>query len=582
MSFVLNDPADFADESLAGFVAAHRALVRRVPGGVARATPTNSGHVAIVIGGGSGHYPAFAGLVGSGLANAAAMGNVFASPSAQQIYTVAKSVATDAGVLLSYGNYAGDALNFDQAQQRLRAEGIPCETVRVTDDIYSAAPEERHQRRGIAGDLAVFRVAAWAAEQGNTLASVAAIASRANDRTRTMGVAFSGCTLPGAQHPLFTVPAGQMAVGMGIHGEPGIGMRPMPTARELGELFVDSLLDELPDDVDSADGGRVAVILNGLGSVKSEELFVIYATVSELLAQRGLTVVEPEVGEYATSFEMAGVSLTLMWLDDELEMAWTSAAYAPAYRKGVVEANDAAVLADEFGAEEAATPIARTPEAAAVGRGARDIIEAIRAVVDAEVDELGRLDAIAGDGDHGIGMQRGSLAAARAADTAAEAGAGAGTVLAMAGAAWADKAGGTSGALWGVALRAAGELIGDESVPDATVIAAAVDAARGAVQDFGKATVGDKTMVDALVPFAEGLALRANAGESLASAWSGAAEDATVAARATADLLPRMGRARPHMTKSIGTPDPGAISLALAMTAAAAVLARAEEQKEQA
>lgn len=582
MSFVLNDPADFADESLAGFVAAHRALVRRVPGGVARATPTNSGHVAIVIGGGSGHYPAFAGLVGSGLANGAAMGNVFASPSAQQIYTVAKSVATDAGVLLSYGNYAGDALNFDQAQQRLRAEGIPCETVRVTDDIYSAAPEERHQRRGIAGDLAVFRVAAWAAEQGRSLASVAAIASRANDRTRTMGVAFSGCTLPGAQHPLFTVPAGQMAVGMGIHGEPGIGMRPMPTARELGELFVDSLLDELPDDVDSVDGGRVAVILNGLGSVKSEELFVIYATVSELLAQRGLTVVEPEVGEYATSFEMAGVSLTLMWLDDELEMAWTSAAYAPAYRKGVVDANDAAVLADEFDAEEAATPIARTPEAAAVGRGARDIIEAIRAVVDAEVDELGRLDAIAGDGDHGIGMQRGSLAAARAADTAAEAGAGAGTVLAMAGAAWADKAGGTSGALWGVALRAAGELIGDESVPDATVIAAAVDAARGAVQDFGKATVGDKTMVDALVPFAEGLALRANAGESLASAWSGAAEDATVAARATADLLPRMGRARPHMTKSIGTPDPGAISLALAMTAAAAVLARAEEQKEQA
>ena len=166
MSYVLNNPESFAQESADGFVAANRGLVRRVQGGVARAASTPAGQVALVIGGGSGHYPAFAGLVGPGLAHGAAMGNVFASPSAQQIYSVAKAVASDAGVLFSYGNYAGDALNFDQAQERLKAEGIPCQTVRVTDDIYSAPPSEPEKRRGIAGDLSVFRAAGWAIEQG--------------------------------------------------------------------------------------------------------------------------------------------------------------------------------------------------------------------------------------------------------------------------------------------------------------------------------------------------------------------------------------------------------------------------------
>ncbi|MCI2958433.1 dihydroxyacetone kinase family protein [Agromyces atrinae] len=582
MSYVLNDPAAFADESTDGFVAAHRSLVRRVPGGVARTTAVPEGHVAVVIGGGSGHYPAFGGLVGAGLADAAVLGNVFASPSAQQIYTVAKAVATEAGVLLSYGNYAGDVLNFDQAEQRLIAEGIPTRTVRVTDDIYSASSHERQKRRGIAGDLAVFRAAAWAAEQGLDLDAVAAVAARANERTRSMGVAFSGCTLPGATEPLFTVPEGQMAVGMGIHGEPGIGVRPLPTAKQLGELFIEALLAELPDGVTSVDGARLAVILNGLGSVKAEELFVIYATVSTELERAGATIVDPEVGEYATSFEMAGVSLTLLWLDDELESAWTAPAYAPAYRKGAVATGDTELLTDDDAAAETETiAAAATPEAAEAGRTARDVIVAIRDMIDREADELGRLDSIAGDGDHGIGMKRGTVAAARAAEAAADAGAGAGTVLALAGDAWADKAGGTSGALWGLALRAAGDVIGDTEAPSAHTVAEAVEAARAGIQNFGKAVVGDKTLVDSLVPFSDGLTARANEGAALAVAWAGAADDATRAAAATADLLPRMGRARPHMEKSLGTPDPGAISLALAMHAAASVLNHTTAQKEE-
>ncbi|MGB4779022.1 dihydroxyacetone kinase family protein [Microbacterium sp.] len=585
MSYVLNAAADFADESAEGFVAAHADLVRRVTGGVARRTATAVGEVALVIGGGSGHYPAFAGLVGPGLAHAAAMGNVFASPSTQQIYTVAKSVATDAGVLLSYGNYAGDALNFDLAQERLRAEGIPCRTVRVTDDIYSAAPHERSKRRGIAGDLAVFRAAGWAAAQGLSLDEVAAITERANERTRSLGIAFSGCTLPGAEEPLFTVPAGQMAIGMGIHGEPGIEVRPLATADELAALFVGGLLGEVPDDVADVAGARVGVILNGLGSVKAEELYVVYRAVARELTQRGIVAVDPEVGEYATSFEMAGLSLSLLWLDDELEAAWTSPTYTPAYRKGSVEPREA-VDADSEASIATVDITAAAPEAAAAGRVVATALTAISELIDREVDELGRLDAIAGDGDHGIGMQRGARAARAAAEAAVAHGAGAGTVLVVAGDAWADRAGGTSGALWGAGLRAVGGAVGDLGKPDALTVATGIDLAREAVQSFGKAAVGDKTLVDALVPFAETLAARVDEGVPLATAWSDAAAAATAAALATADLLPRMGRARTHLEKSLGTPDPGAISLALAMTEVAGVLVRAQEdhlhQKEQA
>ncbi|MEH3088297.1 MAG: dihydroxyacetone kinase family protein [Microbacterium arborescens] len=579
MSYVLNAPEEFADESTDGFVAVHRALVRRVPGGVARATATAPGQVAVVIGGGSGHYPAFAGLVGPGLAHAAAMGNVFASPSAQQVYAVARSVATEAGVLLSYGNYAGDVLNFDRAQERLNAEGIPCRTVRVTDDIYSAPADERSKRRGVAGDLAVFRAASWAAEQGWDLDAVASLAERANDRTRSLGVAFTGCTLPGASEPLFTVPAGQMGVGMGIHGEPGLDVRPIVSADELGRLFVAGLLDEVPDGVEAVSGARVAVIVNGLGSVKAEELFVVYTSVARELQAAGIEVVEPEVGEYATSFDMAGVSLTLFWLDDELASAWRSPAYTPAYRKGAVELGGPRL--DDVTAEDAGGRDVPDASDASVAAGAvvRDVVDAILAVIEREADELGRLDAIAGDGDHGIGMQRGARAAAAAASAAHAAGAGAGTVLARAGDAWALRAGGTSGALWGAGLRAAGESIGDADAPDTAAIAAAVSAARDAVQSYGKAEPGDKTLVDALVPFADALSRNAGSGADAAAAWRDAATVATDAASATRDLEPRLGRARPHALKSLGTPDPGAVSFALAMTAAAAVLEHSGKER---
>ena len=188
-------------------------------------------------------------------------------------------------MLLAYGNYAGDFLNFSQAEERLRDAGVACRSVQVTDDIYSAPPAERHKRRGIAGDLVVFKIASAAAAEG--LDEVAAAATRANDRTRSMGVAFSGCTLPGATAPLFTVPDGRMAIGLGIHGEPGLEETDVPTADGLAELFVRRLLDEPPDGMSATAGQRVVVVLNGLGSVKYEELFVVYAASRSCSAKPG-------------------------------------------------------------------------------------------------------------------------------------------------------------------------------------------------------------------------------------------------------------------------------------------------------
>ncbi|OLO02884.1 MULTISPECIES: dihydroxyacetone kinase family protein [Salinicola] len=573
MTRLYNDPVNFVDEATEGFVAAHAQRVCQVPGGVIRSTRSEPNTVAVVIGGGSGHYPAFAGLVGQGLAHGAVMGNLFASPSAQQVYNVCKAANNGAGVLLSFGNYAGDVLHFGQARERLIREGIPCEIVAVIDDVSSASQDEIHKRRGIAGDLTVFKIAAAAAEAGYSLEEVVRVSRAANFRTRSMGVAFDGCTLPGAKDALFHVPSGKMAVGLGIHGEPGISEQEVPSADALAELLVSHLLEEIPDGIDSARGARVSVLLNGLGSIKYEELFVVYRRVHQLLGDAGLEIVEPEVGELVTSLDMAGASLTLFWLDDELERLWQAPADAPAYRKGSLEAAppvDRSQL--DIPDVDAIPPASEVSIAAA--RRVYQALSATRKIIDQNVEELGRLDAIAGDGDHGIGMQRGVVAAELAAEDAVSRNAGAGTLLRLAAEAWADRAGGTSGAIWGVMLNALSVTLGDEDEPTPAHYASGISKARDDVMTFGKAKLGDKTLVDALVPFSETLERALAAGDDFSDAWRKAVDAAANAAQATAELKPKLGRARPLAEKSLGTPDPGAVSLSMIVAAVQGVIDR--------
>lgn len=557
MTRVIDTVDDFADDAVDGLVEVYGRYVRRVDGGVVRSAPAATGTVAVVIGGGSGHYPAFAGLVGPGLAAGAVCGNVFTSPSAGQAHRVATAAHRGGGVLFSYGNYAGDVLHFGLAAERLRADGIDVRTVLVTDDIASAPVDDATLRRGIAGDFAVFKIAGAAAERGDSLDEVERLARRANDRTRTLGVAFSGCTLPGATEPLFTVPDGQMSIGLGIHGEPGIRDVPLASASELAEQLVSALLEETPDGA----GPRVGVILNGLGSVSYEELFVVFRSVGGLLRKAGLELVEPEAGELVTSLDMGGLSLTLVWLDDELEPLWTAAAATPAYRKGEVVVGDVQQSIAERAIAETELPA----ESAAMTRLVPAVVDAIvrvRVTLEGHEEELGRIDAIAGDGDHGIGMSRGIGAAADAAHRAAGRGAGAYAVLTAAADAWSERAGGTSGALWAAAIAAAATALRDADEVTAASVADAAEAALSAVQRLGRAEVGDKTMVDAFAPFVTTLRARVGAGLPLRDAWADAAAEARGAAAATAELTPRLGRARPLAERSIGHPDAGAISFA--------------------
>ena len=564
MTHLSNDPADFATEAIRGLALSHPDHVAVVHGGVVRATETPAGRPALVIGGGSGHYPAFAGWVGPGMGHGAPCGNVFASPSASQVYSVARNADNGGGVILGFGNYAGDVLHFGAAAEKLRAEGIDVRIVKVSDDIASNSPENHRDRRGIAGDLPVFKIAGAAIEAGADLGEAERIAGAANDATRSFGVAFDGCTLPGADEPLFHVAEGRMGVGLGIHGEPGVRDEPLGSADEIATLLVEGILAEQPARTEGGYQGRAAVILNGLGTVKYEELFVVYAKVGELLEAAGITPVRPEVGEFITSLDMAGLSLTLVFLDEELERHWLAPVDTPAYHRGAMPAVERPLRTSfwEPGADETPASTDESREVAARIAGVLDLFEAVCAREEAE---LGRIDAIAGDGDHGQGMAYGSRGAATAARAALEDGAGARTVLVRAGEAWSESAGGTSGALWGGALTAAGGVFADDAGSSPRTIVEALDAGIAAVQRLGGAQVGDKTMIDAAVPFRAALA-DAFTGENAAAAILSAANVARQAADATGDITAVLGRARVLGEKSLGTPDPGAISFSILMT----------------
>lgn len=572
MTRILADAESFVDDALEGFARAHADLVRRVDGGIVRAAPLDAGRVAVVVGGGSGHYPAFAGLVGPGLAAGAVCGNIFSSPSARQAVRVAREVDAGGGILFSYGNYAGDVIHFGAAERELRDAGIDVRTVLVTDDIASAPAGALGTRRGIAGDLCVFRIAGAAAEEGADLDEVERLAVHANSRTRSLGVAFAGCTLPGAPAPLFTVPDGMMSVGLGIHGEPGVRDVPLQRAPELAATLLEPLLAERPD----GSGTRAVLIVNGLGTVKYEELFVLFRYVADLLETAGVDVVSPLCGELVTSLDMAGVSVTLLWLDDELERLWNAPALTPAFHRGTVAApaggpaRPAGVVAPAAIDE----PVVGTasPRSRAAAALAADLLTAARDAVAHRADELGDLDAIAGDGDHGVGMLRGLDAATEAARHT-DPSLGVDERLRRAGAAWADRAGGTSGALWGAALEAMGDALTDSAL-DAGAAADAVHAGRERIQQLGGARPGDKTLVDALVPFDEELRRLVDAGADIGLALRDAAAAASRAAGETAALSPRLGRARPLAERSVGHPDPGAVSFGIIVGAASAHIGR--------
>ena len=400
------------------------------------------------------------------------------------------------------------------------------------------------------------------------------VARLANERTRSFGVAFTGCTLPGAEQPLFSVPEGRMAIGLGIHGEPGIDETDIPTADGLAELLVSRLLDEVPEGVEVA-GARVVPILNGLGSLKYEEMFVVYRRIAELLREAGIELGRPArrrvLHELRHGRHLAHPLLARATNSSDL---WDTPVDTPAYRRGSVAQVAQADAAADVAAEAEAVPPsdeASRAVAATVASGGRDHRgddrHARRRARSPRRDRrrrrprhrhAARIARRPRRGDRRAGCRSRSTDRARPRRRR----------VVGPRRRHLRRAVGTSSS------RALAGKLGDEGSPSAADVAAGVAAGVQSVMTYGKAEVGDKTLVDALVPFSVELTRAIDAGASLAAAWAIAADAATRAAASTADLLPRMGRARPHAEKSLGTPDPGAHSLALIATAVGAVLER--------
>jgi dihydroxyacetone kinase-like protein len=328
MQKILNKPTEFVEEMLEGILEAHPAQLRAIGGDrhvLVRADAPVSGKVGVATGGGSGHLPLFLGYVGNGLLDGVAVGDVFQSPTAEQMLAVTQSVNSGAGVLFIYGNYGGDVFNFDFAAELAAAEGIRVETVVGADDVASAPKGEEDRRRGIAGIFFLYKIAGAAAARGLSLDEVVAVTRKASTQIRTMGVALSPVTLPSVGHPTFEVKPGEMEIGMGIHGEPGI----KKSALESADSITEQLVSAIKNDLDLRSGDRVCVLMNGLGATPLEELYIMYRYAKKSLNAFGVEVARVYVGEFATSLEMAGASISVIRVDDELLNYINAAVHTP-------------------------------------------------------------------------------------------------------------------------------------------------------------------------------------------------------------------------------------------------------------
>ncbi|WP_026881482.1 dihydroxyacetone kinase subunit DhaK [Clostridium akagii] len=332
MKKLMNKPEDFARETIEGIIAAHPESLKLVNNDfrcVVRADEKKKNKVAIATGGGSGHLPTFLGYVGYGLADGVTVGNVFASPSAEAMYEVDKVISSGAGVLHLYGNYGGDMLNFGMASDFASMDDILVEEVLVTDDVASAPKGEENKRRGVAGLFFAYKIAGAAAEKMYDLKALKTVAQKAVDNIRTMGVALTPCIVPEAGKATFSIADNEMEIGMGIHGEPGIKRCEMKTVDEVVQIILDKIIEDLP----YTSGVEVSILVNGLGATPKEELYIAYRKASEILKNKGIKIYKPYIGEYATSLEMAGMSISLLKLDDELKDLLDKPAYSPFFQQ---------------------------------------------------------------------------------------------------------------------------------------------------------------------------------------------------------------------------------------------------------
>ena len=579
MNRVINNPDLVVEDMLRGWLLAHADTVCATgnPRVVKRLQAPEPGKVGIVTGGGSGHEPAFLGYVGDGMVDAVAIGEIFSSPTAKSFLDAMRAANGGAGVACLYGNYAGDNMNVRMAMQSAGQEGIVVRTVVANDDVPSAPKGDEAKRRGVAGEILMWKVGAARAAMGGSLDEVITVAQKAIDATRSIGIGLSACVIPAVGKANFTIEDGTMEVGIGHHGEPGIDVRQTVSAADMASMMLDAVLPDLP----FAAGDRVAVLISGLGATPVMEQYILYGEIAQRLQDRGIDITFNLVGNLFTSLEMMGVTLTLMKLDDEL----LECLRAPCQSVGVtITGQSSGVFA--YSRHESVLPGA--PSAEITGEATvRKIVgpaiaiddcdDVVRDMIDTIVRNrqfLSEIDGLIGDGDHGLNMAKGFSGCAGRLDRLGTRAGNLPAALTQLSEALMDDIGGSMGPLYGNFFAGFARTLAPYDRMDAALFGEALANAVARVQAMGNAQVGDKTLIDTLVPALEAYRAAIASGVHFQQALAAMAAAAVAGKDSTKNLQARIGRSARLGPRSIGVLDAGATSCCLLLQSMASSLSR--------
>ncbi|HDR4604067.1 MULTISPECIES: dihydroxyacetone kinase subunit DhaK [Bacillus] len=576
MKKIINKPETLVMEMCNGMVMAHPELELLKKYKVIKKKEMNENKVTLISGGGSGHEPAHAGLVGKGMLDAAVCGDVFASPSQIQVYQAIKETASKKGTLLIIKNYSGDIMNFKNGAHLATEDGIEVDYVKVDDDIAVEDSLYTVGRRGVAGVILVHKIAGAAAEAGMDLGAVRAVAEKAAANVRTIGLALTSCTVPASGSPTFTLAEDEMEYGVGIHGEPGIKREKMLSADELANRMTNDLVKDLG----VKDGEEIALLVNGFGGTPLQELYLFNNAVTRELAARNIKINRVFVGNYMTSIDMAGMSLTVMKLDDELKTLLSKECNTPAFKvDGPVESVEYVNVLEETEEKEVSFELETAEEHAVIKNNVitlNNMIYLVDKMSDIIIQNevpFCELDTHAGDGDFGMSVAKGFKQLKREWHSIVEQeNVTIGSFLDGCSMIIMEHCGGASGPIWGGAFRAASKAAGEKRELTVKEFAKMLQAALQGIQSIGErsfgrgAVVGDKTLVDALAPCVDSWLASASSEEDMKVAFEKGAEAAVKGAEYTKEIVARMGRAGTVGERSLGYPDAGAHALGVIFT----------------
>lgn len=575
MKKIINKPEDVVTEMCKGMALAHRDLVFAGDYKGIKRREAVPDKVTLISGGGSGHEPAHGGFVGKGMLDVAVCGDVFASPSQIQVYKAIKETKSDKGTLLIIKNYSGDMMNFKNGAQLAGEEGITVDYVKVDDDIAVQDSLYTVGRRGVAGTVLVHKIAGAAAEAGLSLAEVKAVANKAISQVKSIGFAYTSCTVPAKGTPTFELGEDEMEYGVGIHGEPGIQREKVLTADELAKRMVDTLVKELNL---TGEVEKVALLVNGFGGTPVQELYLLNYSVVKELEARNITIGKTLVGNYMTSIDMAGASISLLNLDDELEKYLNAPCDTAGLKVTGHEVTEkAAIIEKKSISQEDVSYQVQTKASYAKVSEDKVTLENVIYMVDKMSESIienevpfCEMDSHAGDGDFGMSVAKGFRELKKEWNHVIK-NQSIGGFLMDSSMVIMEHCGGASGPIWGSAFRAAGLWAGDRKELTLSEFAEMMQAAVKGIQETGErsfgrgAVVGDKTLIDALVPCADTLSRMAST-KGVKAALEEGAKAAVEGAKATEKIVARMGRAGAVGERSLGYPDAGAYGLGVIFT----------------